>query len=87
MGEGTANNVWVFFFKGNGYECMNYVQSCLVLTPIKTFIALFQEIWKCPLDLGSPSPTWQSYIMSDFFLHHDFFFSYRVIVVFQPTMC
>lgn len=84
MGEGTANNVG--FFTGNVYECMKYVQSFLVLTPIKTFIALFQEIWKS-LDLGSPSPTWQSYIMSDFFLHHDFFFSYHVIVVFQPTMC
>lgn len=53
-------------------------------TPIKTFTALFPKvIW--PPDPGSPSPTWQSYIMSDLFLHRDCFFFFFLPYYHFPT--
>lgn len=63
MSEGSAINA---FLKGSVYE----IQCRPLLKLSQPYFPRFR--W--PLDPGSPSPTWQSYIMSDFFLHHDCFF-------------
>lgn len=63
MSEGSATNA---FLKGNVYE----IQCRPLLKHSQPYFPRFR--W--PLDPGSPSPTWQSYITSDFFLHHDCFF-------------
>lgn len=75
MSEGSAINA---FLKGNVYE----IQCRPLLKLSQPYFPRFR--W--PLDPGIPSPTWQPYIMSDFFLHHDCFFPHHVIM-FQPTMC
>lgn len=70
MSEGSAITA---FLKGNMCE----IQCRPLLKLSQPYFPRFR--W--PLDSGSPSPTWQSYIMSDFFLHHDCFFPwscYRV---------
>lgn len=56
MSEGSATNA---FLKGNVYE----IQCRLLLKLSQPYFPRFR--W--PLDPGSPSPTWQSYITSDFF--------------------
>lgn len=73
MSEGSATNA---FLKGNVYE----IQCRLLLKHSQPYFPRFR--W--PLDPGSPSPTWQSYIMSDFFLHHDGFFFLIVLSCSNP---
>lgn len=63
MSEGSSVND---FLKENVYE----IQCRPLLKHSQAYFPRFRR----PLDPGSSSPTRQSYIMSDLFLHHDCFF-------------